>query len=82
MLFLLIGEEGSFSYGFVIDGRFEGFIKIRGGTFYIELVERYIKDRILLFYFVIYYEDDISKYLCFILGSFCKGIGIFIIVWR
>nr|XP_020024315.1 disintegrin and metalloproteinase domain-containing protein 10-like isoform X2 [Castor canadensis] len=58
----LIGEEGSFSHGSVIDGRFEGFIKTRGGTFYVEPAERYIKDRILPFHSVIYHEDDISQY--------------------
>jgi hypothetical protein len=82
LLLSSIGEEGSFSHGSVIDGRFEGFIKTRGGTFYIEPAERYIKDRILPFHSVIYHEDDISKYSCFILGSLCKGIGILITVWR
>lgn len=56
----IYGEEGSFSHGSVIDGRFEGFIQTRGGTFYIEPAERYIKDRILPFHSVIYHEDDIN----------------------
>lgn len=56
----IYGEEGSFSHGSVVDGRFEGFIQTRGGTFYIEPAERYIKDRILPFHSVIYHEDDIN----------------------
>lgn len=63
LLLSLIGEEGSFSHGSVIDGRFEGFIQTHGGTFYVEPAERYIKDRTLPFHSVIYHEDDISKYL-------------------
>ncbi|XP_023084412.1 disintegrin and metalloproteinase domain-containing protein 10 [Piliocolobus tephrosceles] len=62
----IYGEEGSFSHGSVIDGRFEGFIQTRGGTFYVEPAERYIKDRTLPFHSVIYHEDDISKYLNFV----------------
>lgn len=62
---LLIGEEGSFSHGSVIGGRFEGFIRTHGGTFYIEPAERYIKDRTLPFHSVMYHEDDISKYFHF-----------------
>nr|KAF6498796.1 ADAM metallopeptidase domain 10 [Molossus molossus] len=62
----IYGEEGSFSHGSVIDGRFEGFIQTHGGTFYVEPAERYIKDRTLPFHSVIYHEDDISKYLIFI----------------
>ncbi|XP_062945511.1 disintegrin and metalloproteinase domain-containing protein 10 isoform X2 [Cynocephalus volans] len=56
----IYGEEGSFSHGSVIDGRFEGFIQTRGGTFYVEPAERYIKDRTLPFHSVIYHEDDIN----------------------
>lgn len=82
MLLLSIGEEGSFSHGSVIDGRFEGFIQTRGGTFYIEPAERYIKDRILPFHSVIYHEDDISKYSHFVPGDLCKGLGILLTMWR
>lgn len=82
MLLSSIGEEGSFSHGSVVDGRFEGFIQTRGGTFYIEPAERYIKDRILPFHSVIYHEDDISKYSRFISGGLCKGIGILLTIWR
>ncbi|XP_058521764.1 disintegrin and metalloproteinase domain-containing protein 10 isoform X3 [Ochotona princeps] len=57
---LMGGEEGSFSHGSVIDGRFEGFIRTHGGTFYIEPAERYIKDRSLPFHSVMYHEDDIN----------------------
>ncbi|PNI74653.1 ADAM10 isoform 11 [Pan troglodytes] len=57
----IYGEEGSFSHGSVIDGRFEGFIQTRGGTFYVEPAERYIKDRTLPFHSVIYHEDDIRS---------------------
>ncbi|KAG8505331.1 Disintegrin and metalloproteinase domain-containing protein 10, partial [Galemys pyrenaicus] len=56
----IYGEEGSFSHGSVIDGRFEGFIQTRGGTFYVEPADRYIKDRTLPFHSVIYHEDDIN----------------------
>ncbi|XP_053783502.1 disintegrin and metalloproteinase domain-containing protein 10 isoform X3 [Desmodus rotundus] len=56
----IYGEEGSFSHGSVIDGRFEGFIQTHGGTFYVEPAERYIKDRTLPFHSVIYHEDDIN----------------------
>lgn len=62
---VLIGEQGSFSHGSVVDGRFEGFIKTHTGTFYIEPAERYIKDRTLPFHSVMYHEDDISK--CFVI---------------
>ena len=55
LLLSLIGEEGSFSHGSVIDGRFEGFIQTHGGTFYVEPAERYIKDRTLPFHSVIYH---------------------------
>jgi hypothetical protein len=78
----LIGEEGSFSHGSVIDGRFEGFIKTRGGTFYVEPAERYIKDRILPFHSVIYHEDDISKYLNCLSCPLQKGIRMVKIVCR
>lgn len=63
----LTGEQGSFSHGSVIDGRFEGFIQTHSGTFYVEPAERYIKDRTLPFHSVIYHEDDISEYFVFVL---------------
>ncbi|KAM7152609.1 disintegrin and metalloproteinase domain-containing protein 10 [Macrochelys suwanniensis] len=56
----IYGEQGSFSHGSVIDGRFEGFIQTHSGTFYVEPAERYIKDRTLPFHSVIYHEDDIK----------------------
>uniref|UniRef100_A0ACB8E5A6 Disintegrin and metalloproteinase domain-containing protein 10 n=1 Tax=Sphaerodactylus townsendi TaxID=933632 RepID=A0ACB8E5A6_9SAUR len=55
----IYGEQGSFTHGSVIDGRFEGFIRTQAGTFYIEPAERYIKDRALPFHSVMYHEDDI-----------------------
>ncbi|XP_061482059.1 disintegrin and metalloproteinase domain-containing protein 10-like [Rhineura floridana] len=55
----IYGEQGSFSHGSVVDGRFEGFIMTHTGTFYIEPAERYIKDRALPFHSVMYHEDDI-----------------------
>lgn len=57
-----LGEQGSFSHGSVVDGRFEGFIQTHTGTFYIEPADRYIKDRTLPFHSVMYHEDDISKF--------------------
>lgn len=63
----LTGEQGSFTHGSVIDGKFEGFIQTHSGTFYIEPAERYIKDRNLPFHSVIYHEDDISEYFHFVL---------------
>ena len=66
-LFPLTGEQGSLSHGSVIDGKFEGFIQTHSGTFYIEPAERYIKDKTLPFHSVIYHEDDISEYFCFVL---------------
>ncbi|KAJ7311314.1 hypothetical protein JRQ81_006930 [Phrynocephalus forsythii] len=55
----IYGEQGSFSHGSVVDGRFEGFIRTHSGTFYIEPAERYIKDKMLPFHSVMYHEDDI-----------------------
>lgn len=61
--FFKTGEQGSFSHGSVVDGRFEGFVKTHTGTFYIEPAERYIKDKTLPFHSIMYHEDDISKFL-------------------
>ncbi|MGH0130365.1 UNVERIFIED_CONTAM: hypothetical protein FKN15_042274 [Acipenser sinensis] len=56
----IFGEKGSMSHGSVVDGRFEGFIQTRQGTFYVEPSERYLKDRSVPFHSVIYHEDDIK----------------------
>ncbi|XP_038668837.1 disintegrin and metalloproteinase domain-containing protein 10 [Scyliorhinus canicula] len=56
----IYGERGSLSHGSIVDGRFEGFVQTHQGTFYVEPVERYIKNRKPPFHSVIYHEDDID----------------------
>ncbi|KAI1889641.1 hypothetical protein AGOR_G00165040 [Albula goreensis] len=55
----IFGEQGSLSHGSIVDGKFEGFIQTRQGTYYVEPTERYMKDRDVPFHSVIYHEDDI-----------------------
>ncbi|KAG9341139.1 hypothetical protein JZ751_019577, partial [Albula glossodonta] len=54
------GEKGTLSHGAVVDGKFEGFIQTRQGTYYVEPTERYLKDQDTSFHSVIYHEDDIA----------------------
>ncbi|KAJ8407705.1 hypothetical protein AAFF_G00267490 [Aldrovandia affinis] len=56
----IYGEKGSLSHGSVVDGKFEGFIRTRQGTYYVEPTERYLKDRDVPYHSVIYHEDDID----------------------
>ncbi|KAI1904346.1 hypothetical protein AGOR_G00004710 [Albula goreensis] len=56
----LHGEKGTLSHGAVVDGKFEGFIQTRQGTYYVEPTERYLKDQDASFHSVIYHEDDIE----------------------
>ncbi|MBN3296285.1 ADA10 protein, partial [Amia calva] len=56
----IYGEQGSMSHGSIVDGKFEGFIHTRQGTYYVEPSERYMKDREVPFHSVIYHEDDIN----------------------
>lgn len=56
----LSGETDTFTHGSLIDGRFEGFIKTRKGTYYVEPSERYLKNDNLNFHSIIYHEDDID----------------------
>ncbi|XP_064192462.1 disintegrin and metalloproteinase domain-containing protein 10-like isoform X2 [Anguilla rostrata] len=55
----LFGEQGSLSHGSIVDGKFEGFIQTRQGTFYVEPTERYLKDRDVPYHSIIYHEKDI-----------------------
>uniref|UniRef100_A0AAQ5Z773 Disintegrin and metalloproteinase domain-containing protein 10 n=1 Tax=Amphiprion ocellaris TaxID=80972 RepID=A0AAQ5Z773_AMPOC len=66
----IFGEKGTLTHGSVVDGRFEGFIKTHQGTYYVEPSERYLRDKNIPFHSVIYHEDDISKYTCFLNHSF------------
>ncbi|KAK7170532.1 hypothetical protein R3I94_000662 [Phoxinus phoxinus] len=56
----IYGEKGTLTHGSIVDGKFEGFIKSRHGTYYVEPSERYLKDQNVPYHSVIYHEDDID----------------------
>uniref|UniRef100_A0A672Q971 Disintegrin and metalloproteinase domain-containing protein 10 n=1 Tax=Sinocyclocheilus grahami TaxID=75366 RepID=A0A672Q971_SINGR len=55
----IYGEKGTLTHGSIVDGKFEGFIKSRQGTYYVEPSERYLKDQNVPYHSVMYHEDDI-----------------------
>ncbi|KAG7468023.1 hypothetical protein MATL_G00138470 [Megalops atlanticus] len=56
----IFGEKGTLTHGSIVDGKFEGFIQTRQGTYYMEPADRYLKDKDVPYHSVIYHEDDID----------------------
>ena len=53
------GEPGSIVRGHIIDGVFDGIIRSKQGTFYVEQAHKFFKDRSRDFHSIIYHSDDV-----------------------